>query len=244
MLPALSAPSRRESLSARRAWIEIPVVVSGGSGNSVALRKESVDRNQTRYALLQALQSLSARRAWIEISGVSPPVELWKTSLSARRAWIEMQGRQHTAHKRLWSLSARRAWIEIAVPSFTDFGDDVALRKESVDRNQCFQNHAARPKKVALRKESVDRNTTGPVLICTTLVALRKESVDRNATLCKRFSDTPVALRKESVDRNLTHSGHPLYIVVALRKESVDRNTEKTASSCLILCRSPQGERG
>ena len=165
------------SLSARRAWIEISPLSHVSSQSPVALRKESVDRNQTRYALLQALQSLSARRAWIEISGVSPPVELWKTSLSARRAWIEMQGRQHTAHKRLWSLSARRAWIEIAVPSFTDFGDDVALRKESVDRN-------------------------------------------------------------------LTHSGHPLYIVVALRKESVDRNTEKTASSCLILCRSPQGERG
>ena len=35
--------------------------------------------------------------------------------------------------------------------------DDVALRKESVDRNLCFVALKA-PEKVALRKESVDRN--------------------------------------------------------------------------------------
>ena len=81
-----------KSLSARRAWIEIPILhqseyacrvalrkesvdrnFRGGfhNGNSagVALRKESVDRN-TNYspASLFDLPSLSARRAWIEIS--------------------------------------------------------------------------------------------------------------------------------------------------------------------------------
>ena len=33
---------------------------------------------------------------------------------------------------------------------------------------------------VALRKESVDRNNCRPVKVCPTHVALRKESVDRN----------------------------------------------------------------
>ena len=44
----------------------------------------------------------------------------------------------------------------------------VALRKESVDRNDavCANNHKRR---VALRKESVDRNTRHPTPISTIL---------------------------------------------------------------------------
>ena len=60
------------SLSARRAWIEIPA--SGGyhSKGAVALRKESVDRNCSIPAIRQRLAaSLSARRAWIEM--LRPP---------------------------------------------------------------------------------------------------------------------------------------------------------------------------
>ena len=55
-------------------------------------------------------------------------------SLSARRAWIEI--RMVTLIPRYsGSLSARRAWIEIQTgPSLQSF-DNVALRKESVDRN-------------------------------------------------------------------------------------------------------------
>ncbi len=56
------------SLSARRAWIEMYYVKAKGDLNSVALRKESVDRNM--YPLqcrTLASGSLSARRAWIEI---------------------------------------------------------------------------------------------------------------------------------------------------------------------------------
>ena len=55
------------------------------------------------------------------------------------------------------SLSARRAWIEIQVGNRRLTRLIVALRKESVDRNNgafvTFQHPA-----VALRKESVDRN--------------------------------------------------------------------------------------
>ena len=57
---------------------------------------------------------------------------------------------------------------------------DVALRKESVDRNPFSVGYAAR-RRVALRKESVDRNVQGDaVLVVAGIVALRKESVDRN----------------------------------------------------------------
>ena len=56
------------SLSARRAWIEMPNLKKLSIMASVALRKESVDRNGYVGVLvvLWAL-SLSARRAWIEI---------------------------------------------------------------------------------------------------------------------------------------------------------------------------------
>ena len=56
------------SLSARRAWIEIKYVVKDSDFTGVALRKESVDRNDVRYPTsARPSMSLSARRAWIEI---------------------------------------------------------------------------------------------------------------------------------------------------------------------------------
>ena len=63
---------RREpfpSLSARRAWIEMRVNEDRYGQQYVALRKESVDRNVFGFgAKLIPRRSLSARRAWIEIS--------------------------------------------------------------------------------------------------------------------------------------------------------------------------------
>ena len=56
------------SLSARRAWIEIPAGCWRDARRAVALRKESVDRNAVgSWRLVMNLLSLSARRAWIEI---------------------------------------------------------------------------------------------------------------------------------------------------------------------------------
>ena len=55
------------------------------------------------------------------------------------------------------SLSARRAWIEIRTRS-----------------------QPSKPKDVALRKESVDRNFNAMQIVIIVVVALRKESVDRN----------------------------------------------------------------
>ena len=80
------------SLSARRAWIEIPYLQIGRQ--------------------CEIIKSLSARRAWIEIVGAKMAACAWIPSLSARRAWIEMIARMVPRTARL-SLSARRAWIEI-----------------------------------------------------------------------------------------------------------------------------------
>ena len=147
------------------------------------------------------------------------------------------------------SLSARRAWIEIdGVVSGSGDYVQVALRKESVDRNlEAVVVWVAVV--VALRKESVDRNPQTHIFLCNLLVALRKESVDRNKALIladgllrgslsarrawieivveyKRAKEKAVALRKESVDRNSakTIRRDIASMPVALRKESVDRN--------------------
>ena len=57
------------SLSARRAWIEITHGTRTASRYTVALRKESVDRNRDvcQSSKLMYQGSLSARRAWIEM---------------------------------------------------------------------------------------------------------------------------------------------------------------------------------
>ena len=56
---------------------------------------------------------------------------------------------------------------------------------------------------VALRKESVDRNICIMLIVHNSRVALRKESVDRNNDDFSVESGEMVALRKESVDRNI-----------------------------------------
>ena len=62
------------SLSARRAWIEIPFKQIINLKAIVALRKESVDRNViSRSNGYRHYSSLSARRAWIEMSTRSQP---------------------------------------------------------------------------------------------------------------------------------------------------------------------------
>ena len=59
----------RMSLSARRAWIEMRKGRDATRLFSVALRKESVDRNvKDDNICIGAGKSLSARRAWIEMS--------------------------------------------------------------------------------------------------------------------------------------------------------------------------------
>ncbi len=79
----------------------------------VALRKESVDRNDAVQIVIVVVH----------------------TSLSARRAWIEMPRNHRFRRRPVPSLSARRAWIEISIMQIKTVTGCVALRKESVDRN-------------------------------------------------------------------------------------------------------------
>ena len=105
----------------------------------VALRKESVDRNQDTASSRSALRpSLSARRAWIEI-----------LARASSAAWISVALRKESVDRNNQGYTRRTVFR-------------VALRKESVDRNlawHCIREDVS----VALRKESVDRNTN-PVL--------------------------------------------------------------------------------
>ena len=79
------------------------------------------------------------------------------------------------------SLSARRAWIEINLPSSPMERNEVALRKESVDRNSLppaligpkIGSLSARRAWIEILLLAVGANLGA--------VALRKESVDRNA---------------------------------------------------------------
>ena len=170
------------SLSARRAWIEIPACSVGALDCAVALRKESVDRNDVIRPAIDVFLAVALRK------------ESMDRNLNQCKHLITLSR----------SLSARRAWIEIFVPFNVIRPAIVALRKESVDRNAGVLFLIDEIQLVALRKESVDRN-----LICfgslagPSGVALRKESVDRNVSVILRVIRRPVALRKESVDRNV-----------------------------------------
>ena len=124
------------SLSARRAWIEIAVYARAGVLASVALRKESVDRNTLRRRRLRrdrvALRKESVdrnsyrslRKSWDAVALRKESVDRNTTarpdalvslpSLSARRAWIEILLTRFGPIS-AGSLSARRAWIEIFI---------------------------------------------------------------------------------------------------------------------------------
>ena len=147
-----------ESLSARRAWIEIRLLGRRSPLCVVALRKESVDRNLLKIQPAQQIQrSLSARRAWIEIQLFPVPAAMAR-SLSARRAWIEIGNKISQIVFIKVSLSARRAWIEITLPAGFQVGNATSL---------------------SARRAWIEIFLYAP-LCCFCCVALRKESVDRN----------------------------------------------------------------
>ena len=88
------------------------IVLASFRAYTVALRKESVDRNvKKRIQLQRVLWSLSARRAWIEILLVL--VFGIPTSVALRKESVD------------------RNILKTSGPSICQ----VALRKESVDRN-------------------------------------------------------------------------------------------------------------
>ena len=178
-------------------------------------------------------------------------------------------GRPRAHLARGWSLSARRAWIEIiGVKPLASDQRGVALRKESVDRNEECAGSRVVLHEVALRKESVDRNIMHMRQSTATekslsarrawieipsryrnrqshLVALRKESVDRNA-----LQDRSIDYGKASLSARRAWIEMPQAVpaatprAVALRKESVDRNWQRATAATWARRRSPQGERG
>ena len=100
--------------------------------------------------------------------------------------------------------------------------------------------------RVALRKESVDRNQQGRnSQNINSGVALRKESVDRNEWIKAQYPGCRLSLSARRAWIEMTYVTRlPRAQVVALRKESVDRNTNFYPASLFDLRRSPQGERG
>ena len=168
------------SLSARRAWIEIPAGCWRDSRRAVALRKESVDRNSpgmsTILFIIVALRKESVDRniARGQLPTPEPP------SLSARRAWIEIEVSDMESLAEETSLSARRAWIEIPAGCWRDARRAVALRKESVDRNPPTELcHEQEAKSLSARRAWIEIMMSSRLaMLC--VVALRKESVDRN----------------------------------------------------------------
>ena len=123
------------SLSARRAWIEIAWVQEFPELYKVALRKESVDRNH-QVCQFTGPGWVALRKESVDRNYCGTSIGLtYDGSLSARRAWIEI-GCWRDARRALGSLSARRAWIEIYNHRIHQKQEKkVALRKESVDRN-------------------------------------------------------------------------------------------------------------
>ena len=121
------------------------------------------------------------------------------------------------------SLSARRAWIEISLDDILAGVNEVALRKESVDRN----THNAQAMKGGIMSlsarrawiEILSRDSDGAYIV----VALRKESVDRNAG--KLDADLWVMW---------SLSARRAWIEIVL---FVNGDAQSS-------CRSPQGERG
>ena len=88
----------------------------------------------------------------------------------------------------LSSLSARRAWIEISLDDILAGVNEVALRKESVDRNTIPENPMISIESLSARRAWIE------ILLRRYLtwidgVALRKESVDRNNRIAKPFRE-------------------------------------------------------
>ena len=122
----------------------------------------------------------------------------------------------------------------------------VALRKESVDRNCYLDNiEITQAKSLSARRAWIEIQRGQRENQTTQSVALRKESVDRNtnfypASLCDLSSLSARRAWIEIMD-DLEPSRTRK---VALRKESVDRNRVAKYRRIPPQCRSPQGERG
>ena len=89
--PPVRCLAQLESLSARRAWIEISHCAGPADLLSVALRKESVDRNIPSHWIISRTGGVALRKESVDrnVQNYNARVGARK-SLSARRAWIEI----------------------------------------------------------------------------------------------------------------------------------------------------------
>ena len=89
----ISVSGLEKSLSARRAWIEIVKSMSPMYLTLVALRKESVDRND-KCSTKEDQNCVALRKESVDRNlGNNPEIYIGYRSLSARRAWIEIWAR-------------------------------------------------------------------------------------------------------------------------------------------------------
>ena len=144
------------------------------------------------------------------------------------------------------SLSARRAWIEIDVSERESLAEEVALRKESVDRNSvAFVFGFGAKLSLSARRAWIEiRKGAGRKL--RPLVALRKESVDRNDHLLTGCYTNVASLSARRAWIEI--SAICCLAVVSLTSLSARRAWIEIAKCwSKLYCgrrRSPQGERG
>ena len=102
----------RQSLSARRAWIEIPACRHICRRSKVALRKESVDRNSIDIVKVCADLIVALRKESVDRN---------------LRCWMRSAHTLVALRKESVDRNFQRFTVVFEIP--------VALRKESVDRN-------------------------------------------------------------------------------------------------------------
>ena len=156
--PACYSSGHRQAVALRKESVDRnQVAVHFVTLSAVALRKESVDRNC--YAVLSGFAgSVALRKESVDRNRVKKRLDGFKgRSLSARRAWIEISWLT-TLILHYRSLSARRAWIEIGNPQpGGNLGSgSLSARRAWIEIACPLGPQAIYP--VALRKESVDRN--------------------------------------------------------------------------------------
>ena len=104
ILSAFDVLAVSASLSARRAWIEIANFCRNRFCPTVALRKESVDRNLGALWALSTQIKVALRKESVDRNQrIAKPFREQFKSLSARRAWIEIQvgsGQRHLLDSR------------------------------------------------------------------------------------------------------------------------------------------------
>ena len=108
------ARSQWVSLSARRAWIEIPKALPLPRWHLVALRKESVDRNLFPALLLMA-HPVALRKESVDRNTHSTQTIKSNIIVALRKESVDRNIKEDVSYSIIIkSLSARRAWIEIS----------------------------------------------------------------------------------------------------------------------------------